>query len=78
MKNVEIFALQFMQLVFRPIHRGAFCQFPSRWIYYCHCSQSTGKEIGKTHLCAIDGVLPEFLKEIAGLAYLVFVLHVAL
>ena len=44
MKNVEIFALQFMPLVFRPI----------------------------------DGVLPEFLKEIAGLAYLVFEPHVAL
>ena len=31
--------------------RGAFCQFPFRWIYYCHSSESTGKETGKTHLC---------------------------
>ena len=35
------------------MHRGAFCQFPFRWIYYCHSSKSTGKEIGKTRLCAI-------------------------
>ena len=34
-------------------HRGAFCQFPFRWIYYCHISKSTGKEIGKTHLCGL-------------------------
>ena len=32
-------------------HRGAFCQFPFRWIYYCHSSKSNGKETGKTHLC---------------------------
>ena len=24
---------------------GAFCQFPFWWIYYCHSSKSTGKEI---------------------------------
>ena len=35
------------------VHRGAFCQFPFRLNYYCHSSQSTGKEIGKTHLCAV-------------------------
>ena len=35
-----------------PLHRGVFCQFPFRWIYYCHSSKSTGKETGKTHLCA--------------------------
>ena len=35
------------------LHRGAFCQFPFRWIYYCHSSKSTGKETGKTHLCAL-------------------------
>ena len=32
-------------------HRGAFCQFLFRWIYYCHNSESTGNETGKTHLC---------------------------
>ena len=35
------------------MHRGAFCQFPFRWIYYCHISKSTGKESGKTNLCAM-------------------------
>ena len=30
------------------VNRGAFCQFPFRWIYYSHSSKSTGK----THLCA--------------------------
>ena len=35
------------------MHRGAFCQFPFRWIYYCHSSKFTGKETGKTHLCAV-------------------------
>ena len=38
---------------FKPLHRGALCQFPFRWIYYCHRSKSTGKETGKTHLCAV-------------------------
>ena len=40
-------------LIVMSVHRGAFCQFPLRWIYYCHSSKSTGKEIGKTHLCAV-------------------------
>ena len=35
------------------LHRGAFCQFPFRWIYYCHSSKSTGKKAGKLHLCAL-------------------------
>ena len=39
----------------KALHRGAFCQFPFRWIYYCHSSKSTGKETGKTHLCALKG-----------------------
>ena len=30
-------------------NRGAFYQ----WIYYCNSSKSTGKETGKTHLCAM-------------------------
>ena len=34
-------------------HRGAFCQFPFRWIYYYGSNKSTGKEIGKMHLCAL-------------------------
>ena len=29
-------------------HRGAFCQFPFRWIYYYGSNKSTGKETGKT------------------------------
>ena len=39
--------------VIRAVHRGAFCQFLFRWIYYCHSSKSTGKETGKTYLCAV-------------------------
>ena len=35
-------------------HRGAFCQFPFRWIYYYDGNKSTGKETGKTHLCAVS------------------------
>ena len=35
------------------VHRSAFCKFPFRWIYYCHSSKYTGKETGKTHLCAV-------------------------
>ena len=36
------------------VHRGKFCRFSFRWIYYCHSSKSTGKESGKTHLCAVN------------------------
>ena len=32
------------------VHRGGFCRFPFRWIYYCHRSKSTGKETGEMHL----------------------------
>ena len=35
------------------MHRGAFCQFPFRWIYYYGSNESTGKETGKTYLCAM-------------------------
>ena len=35
-----------------PPHRRAFCQFPFQWIYYYGSNKSTGKETGKTHLCA--------------------------
>ena len=40
-------------LPFPPVHRGEFCQFPFWWIYYCHSSKFTGKQTGKTHLCAV-------------------------
>ena len=36
------------------LHSGAFCQFPFLWIHYCHSRKSTGKETGKTHLCALQ------------------------
>ena len=39
--------------VFSSVHRGAFCQFLFRWIYYCHSSKSTEKETGKMHLCTL-------------------------
>ena len=38
----------------KPMHRGAFCQFPFRWIYYYGSNKSTRKETGKTHLCAMS------------------------
>ena len=38
---------------YTPVHRGAFYQFPFRWIYYYGSNKSTGKETGKTHLCAL-------------------------
>ena len=37
-----------------PVHSGEFCQFPFRWIYYCHSSKFTRKETGKMHLCAVE------------------------
>ena len=39
--------------LFSAAHRGVFCQFPFRWIYYYGSNKSTGKETGKTHLCAV-------------------------
>ena len=36
-----------------PVHRGVFFQFPFRWIYYYGSNESTRKETGKTHLCAV-------------------------
>ena len=39
------------------VHRGAFCQFPFQWIYYCYSSKSTRKKSGKTHLCAVVYIL---------------------
>ena len=29
---------------FKPLHKGAICQFLVRWIYYRHASESTGKK----------------------------------
>ena len=40
-------------LHFDTVHRGEFCQFPIRWIYYYGSNESTGKKTGKTHLCAV-------------------------
>ena len=42
-----------IHLVSCPLHTGVFFQFLFRWIHYCHNSNSTGKETGKTHLCAL-------------------------
>jgi hypothetical protein len=45
---------QWLRLLRKPshwqVHRGTFCQFLFRWIYYCHSYKSTGKETSKTHL----------------------------
>ena len=41
------------------LHRGAFCPFPFRWIYYYASNKSTGKESGKAHLCALSS-LPNY------------------
>ena len=46
-------AYPFPTVFFCTMHRGAFCQFPFRWIYYYHSSKSTGKETGKPHLSAV-------------------------
>ena len=46
----------FMHTTVAPkLHRDAFCQFPFLWIYYYGSNKSTGKETGKTHLCAVTG-----------------------
>ena len=39
------------------LHRGAFCQFPFRWIYYYGSNKSTGKKTGKMHICALCSML---------------------
>ena len=38
------FAQKSDNLQYNTLHRGAFCQFPFRRIYYCHSSKSIGKE----------------------------------
>jgi hypothetical protein len=40
---------------FKPVHRGAFCQ-------YYGCNKSTGKETGKTHLCAVRKNIQQALR----------------
>ena len=42
-----------LEFTFQRLHRGVFCQFPFRRIYYYGSNNSTGKEISKTHLCAV-------------------------
>ena len=32
---------------YAPLHRGVFCQFPFRWIYYYGSNKSTGNETDK-------------------------------
>ena len=62
--SIEIIFTFFYQLgnychedcLFTSLHRGAFCQFPFRWIYYYGSNKSTGKETDKTHLCALQRV----------------------
>ena len=44
----------FLEMEEYTLHRGAFFQFPFWWIYYYGSNKSTGKEIGKTHLCAVS------------------------
>ena len=42
-----------LEFTFQRLHRGVFCQFPFRRIYYYGSNNSTGKEISKTHLCGL-------------------------
>ena len=42
--------------VIKTLHRGAFCQLLFRWIYCYDSNKSTGKNAGKTHLCALDRI----------------------
>ena len=48
-------------LQYNTLHRGAFCQFPFRWIYYYGSNKSTGKETGKMHLCELCSLSHDFL-----------------
>ena len=41
-------------ICYRKVHRGAFFQFPFRWFYSYGSNKSTGKETGKTHICALS------------------------
>ena len=46
------------------VHRGAFCQFPFRSIYYYGSNKSTGNKNGKTHLCAVSTYFVSFIFKI--------------
>ena len=37
----------------KPVHRSAFYHSSFQWIYYYGSNKSTGKETGKSHLCAV-------------------------
>ena len=49
----NVWTMNFSNMNTVPVHRGAFCQIPFRWIYYYGSTKSTGKETGKTNLCAV-------------------------
>ena len=36
------------------LYGGAFCQFPFRWIYYCHSYKSIGKKTGTSVQCNVE------------------------
>ena len=52
--STNIVFLHFFVQKIKTLHRGAFCQSSFRWIYYYDSNKSTGKETGKTHLCALS------------------------
>ena len=52
MGGLPIYRFGFLQFT-GTLHRGAFCQFLFRWIYYYDSNKSAGKETRKTHLCAM-------------------------
>ena len=54
------------------VHRGAFCQFSFRRIYYYGSNKSTGKEIGKTHLCVV-GRCPNLTFKVNFLSKIIFI-----
>ena len=57
------------------LHRGAFCRFLFRWIYYYGSYTSTGKEARKTHLCALGWIgcaNPKWLPRYVFSLYIIF------
>ena len=44
MYSTRAIIILFWLITIHTLHRGAFCQSPFRWIYYCHSSKLTGKE----------------------------------
>ena len=54
------------------VHRGAFCQFPFRWIHYCHISKSTGTIcVSKAYLKA--KIRPSLVCCVPRMAYFCFI-----